>query len=480
MTEHLDVVIIGAGLSGICAGAYLTRDRPRDSFAMIEARDAIGGTWDLFRYPGVRSDSDMFTFGYRFRPWTEGKDIASAASILNYLNETIDEYRLRDRIRHGQRVTAINWSTADTRWEVDILHNDGSRSQLTCVYLIACSGYYNYDHGHQPDFPGIGDFQGQVVHPQHWPGDLDHTGKRVVVIGSGATAVTLVPALADAASHVTMLQRSPTYVFSRPSEDAIAIWARKLLPDAWAHKIARVKNILLGIYFYGLSQRKPEKVKAYLMKLLKAEVGPDVDVDRHFDPTYGPWDQRLCLIPDGDLFAALKSGRADIVTDDIQTFTETGILTEEGTHLDADIIVTATGLEIQFLGGAAPGIDGVQVPLADLTVYRGMMLSGVPNFSVVFGYTNASWTLKADLTCAYVARLLTHMEKEGHKVVTPVLDTAIIRKPLVSLESGYLLRAHHLLPKQGDVSPWKNHENYIGDMLSIRYGRFDDGVLAFD
>ena len=446
---------------------------------MIEARDDIGGTWDLFRYPGIRSDSDMFTFGYRFRPWTEGKDIASAESIRKYLNETVDEYSLRSRIRFGQRVTGINWCSIQNHWEVDIRHKDGRETGLTCGYVIAASGYYNYDHGYRPTFPGIDDYQGQVVHPQHWPEDLDYAGKRVLVIGSGATAVTLVPALAETAAHVTMLQRSPTYVFNRPSGDAIAIWARKVLPDSWAHKIARVKNILLGIYLYSLSQRKPETVKAYLMKQVRDGVGPDVDVDKHFNPTYGPWDQRLCLIPDGDLFEALKSGQADILTDRIQTFTPTGVVIESGTEVDADIVVTATGLEIQFLGGAVPTIDDQEIPLADLTVYRGMMLSNVPNLSVVFGYTNASWTLKADLTCAYVTRLLTYMEQNGHTTVRAVLDEDIVRKPLVSLESGYLLRAEHLLPKQGANAPWKNHENYIGDMVSIRYGRFGDGVLRF-
>jgi cation diffusion facilitator CzcD-associated flavoprotein CzcO len=479
MAEHLDVIIIGAGLSGICAGAHLRQSRPNDSFAMIEARAEIGGTWDLFRYPGIRSDSDMFTFGYRFRPWTEGKDIASASSIMRYLNETIDEYRLRDQIRFGQRITAVNWSSAHSRWEVDIRHSDGSESRMTCGYLIACSGYYNYDNGYRPDFPGVGNYKGQIVHPQHWPEGLDYAGKRVLVIGSGATAVTLVPALAETAAHVTMLQRSPTYVFNRPSEDAIAIWARRILPDSWAHKIARVKNILLGIYVYSLSQRRPEKVKAHLMKLVRAGVGPDVDVEKHFNPTYGPWDQRLCLIPDGDLFEALKGGKASIVTDQIETFTEAGVRTHDGTEIEADIIVTATGLEVQFLGGAIPTLDGEAVSLGDLTVYRGMMLSNVPNFSVVFGYTNASWTLKADLTCAYIGRLLSHMEAGGYQVVRPVPRGEMERKPLVSLESGYLLRANDRLPKQGAVAPWKNHENYIGDMLSIRYGRFDDGVLTF-
>lgn len=477
MREHLDVLIIGAGLSGICQGAYLRMNCPDLSFAMLEARERIGGTWDLFRYPGVRSDSDMFTFGFRFKPWTEGKDIASAASIRNYLAETVEEYRLAETIRFQHRVKRIDWSSAEARWLVDVERADGSVHEMSCGYVVSCGGYYNYEHGHRPVFEGVDDFQGAIAHPQHWPQDLDYAGKRVAIVGSGATAVTLAPTMAETAAHVTLIQRSPSYIYNRPAEDAVAIWARRLLPDAWAHKIARVKNILLGIWLYGLSQRKPETVKRHLAKMAKDGVGDACDVDVHFNPSYGPWDQRLCLIPDGDLFEAIKAKRVEMATDHIDRFTETGLRLKSGREIEADVIVPATGLEIQFLGGAEMSIDGTPVDIGAQTVYRGMMLSNVPNFTIVFGYSNASWTLKADLTCDYVSRLLNHMKRQGAKVARPVLEGEIERKPLISLTSGYLMRAQDIVPKQGATAPWKNHENYIGDMLSIRYGKFDDGVL---
>lgn len=477
--EHLDVLIIGAGLSGICAGARMMMQRRGDSFAILEARDTLGGTWDLFRYPGVRSDSDMFTFGFRFRPWTEGKDIASADAILNYLNETVDAYDLRRRIRYGHQVTKINWSPYDAQWQIDVTTSDGSARALSCRYLMICSGYYSYDHPYQPDFPGFETYEGVVAHPQHWPEGLDYAGKSVLVIGSGATAVTIVPEMAKTATSVTMLQRSPSYVAIRPSVDAMAQFAMRYLPATWAHKLARVKNILLGVFFYYLAQSRPAYVKRNLMKEVRAAVGPDIDVETHFNPTYDPWDQRVCLVPDADLFKALKSRRAEIVTDHIDTFTPTGVVTRSGQTIDADIVVPATGLQIQFLGGAEMTLDHQPINLNEMTVYRGMMLSDVPNLAVVFGYTNASWTLKADLTCEYVMRLLNYMDEKDISVVTPVADEDMIRKPLVKLEAGYILRAHGDLPKQGDKSPWRNSENYISDMLSIRYGRFDDGVLAF-
>ncbi|MEM7545613.1 MAG: NAD(P)/FAD-dependent oxidoreductase [Pseudomonadota bacterium] len=477
--EHLDVLIIGAGLSGICAGAHMAMQRPRDSFAILEARDAIGGTWDLFRYPGVRSDSDMFTFGFRFRPWTEGKDIASASSILNYLDETVDKYDLRPKIRFGQRVTKLNWSPYEAKWELTVISDDGETRQVTCGYLMACSGYYDYAHPYQPEFPGRDAFKGLIAHPQHWPEDLDYAGKKVAVIGSGATAVTLVPTMAETAAKVTMVQRSPTYVASRPSVDPVAQAAMRYLPAKLAHRLARIKNIILGVFFYTLAQRRPDYVKRGLMKEIRKAVGPDVDVETHFNPTYDPWDQRLCLVPDGDLFAALKSRRADIVTDQIETFTATGLRTAGGQEIEADIIIPATGLTVQFLGGAEIYIDHVPLDLTENTIYRGMMLSDVPNLTVVFGYTNASWTLKADLTCDYVMRLLSYMETQGHKVATAVSDDDMARRPLINLESGYILRALAQLPKQGSRAPWRNSDNYILDMMSIRYGRMNDGVIAF-
>ncbi|MEX0280826.1 MAG: flavin-containing monooxygenase [Arenibacterium sp.] len=480
MRENLDVLIVGAGISGIGQGCHLVQKRPGATFAIVEGRERLGGTWDLFRYPGIRSDSDMFTFGYRFRPWKSPQDIAPGPDILAYLNETVDEYGLRDRIRLQTRVTALNWSSAEKRWIATLHPAQGEPYEIAARFVVSCTGYYNYDHGHLPDFDGYDDFKGVIAHPQHWPEDLDYAGKRVIVIGSGATAVTIVPTMAETAAQVTMVQRSPSYVFSRPGVDKVADVLRRVLPWRWAYKLSRIKNILLSIYLYSVSQRKPDKIRAYLRKLAVDELGEDFDVDTHFNPTYGPWDQRLCLIPDGDLYKSLKSGRAEIVTDHVDRFTESGLRMKSGKEIDADIIVPATGLQIQFGGGMDVSLDGVPLEPADHLVYRGMMVSNVPNFAVTFGYTNASWTLKADLTADYVCRLLAQMEKRGVDVVTPRLDGMPDRtQPLVGLQSGYLLRAQHLLPKSGTESPWKNHENYISDMLSIRYGKFDDGVLAF-
>ncbi|MEX0338639.1 MAG: flavin-containing monooxygenase [Arenibacterium sp.] len=478
--ENLDVLIIGAGISGIGQGCHLVQKRPGTSFAIIEARKRLGGTWDLFRYPGIRSDSDMFTFGYRFRPWKSPKDIAPGPDILAYLDETVDEYGLRDRIRLQTRVTSLNWSSAEKRWIAVLQPDEGEAYEIAARFVVSCTGYYNYDHGHLPEFEGYDDFNGVIAHPQHWPEDLDYAGKRVIVIGSGATAVTIVPTMAETAAHVTMLQRSPSYVFSRPGVDKFADILRRVLPWRWAYKLSRIKNVLLSIYLYNVSQRKPDKIRAYLRKLAVDELGEDFDVDTHFNPSYGPWDQRLCLIPDGDLYKALKSDRADIVTDHVDRFTQTGLRTKSGRDIDADIIVPATGLQIQFGGGMEVSLDGQALNPAEHLVYRGMMVSNVPNLAVTFGYTNASWTLKADLTADYVCRLLTQMDKRGVEVVTPKLDAMPDKtQPLVGLQSGYLLRAEHMLPKSGLDSPWKNHENYISDMMSIRYGKFDDGVLAF-
>jgi monooxygenase len=478
--ETLDVLIVGAGISGIGQGCHLVQKRPGTSFVLIEAREAIGGTWDLFRYPGIRSDSDMFTFGYRFRPWNSPRDIAPGPDILSYLSETVEEYGLRDRLRLNSRVTALNWSSADNRWIARISPTGGAAYEIAARFVVSCTGYYNYESGYLPEFEGYDEYEGVIAHPQHWPKDLDHSGKRVLVVGSGATAVTLVPTMAETAAHVTMLQRSPSYVFSRPAVDKFADGLRRVLPWRWAYKLSRVKNVLLGIYLYNVSQRKPDRIRQYLRKLALDELGPDFDVDTHFNPSYGPWDQRLCLIPDGDLFRSLKEGRASIVTDHVERFTPTGIRTRSGRQIDADIIVPATGLQVQFGGGMNVTIDGTPLVPADHLVYRGMMMSNVPNFAVTFGYTNASWTLKADLTADYVCRLLDQMEKRDVKTVTPVLEKMPDdTQPLVGLQSGYLLRAQHMLPKSGTESPWKNHENYISDMLSIRYGSFNDGVLAF-
>ncbi|GMG85754.1 flavin-containing monooxygenase [Biformimicrobium ophioploci] len=478
--EQIDTLIIGAGISGIGAACHLTRECPGREFAILEGRDAIGGTWDLFRYPGIRSDSDMFTFGYRFRPWTEGKDIADAPSILNYLRETMQEYDIEQKIRFGHRVQRLEWRSDLSQWLIDVLKSDGTRARIACNFLMTCTGYYDYAEGYRPEFPGEQDFNGQIVHPQHWPENLDYRGKRVVVIGSGATAVTLVPAMASDASHVTMLQRSPTYVFTRPAEDAIARWLRRLLPAKLAYKLTRGKNVLLSWYLYAISRRKPEKMREFLRNMAREELGDKIDVDKHFNPDYAPWDQRMCLIPDADLFRVLREGSASIETDHIERFTESGILLKSGKSLEADIIVTATGLKLQFLGGAELLKDGEPVHAKDLVVYKGMMLSNLPNLVAVFGYTNASWTLKADLTCRYTCRLLNYMEEQGLRVVVPELDTEKFdTEPVIGLQSGYVHRAEGLLPKQGRAVPWRNRDNYIRDLLAIRFGKVEDEVLKF-
>ena len=478
--ETLDVLIIGAGLSGIGQGCHMRKTCPDKSFAIIEGRENLGGTWDLFRYPGIRSDSDMFTFGYRFRPWNAAKDIAPGPDILTYLNETVDEYRLREKIRFRSRVTALNWSSADKHWFATVTPEDGAPYEIAAKFVSSCTGYYDYDKGYLPEWDGYDSYKGVIAHPQHWPEDLDYAGKRVAVIGSGATAVTIVPTMAETAAHVTMIQRSPTYIFNVPASDPIAKWLRRLAPNRAAYKLARIKNILLGVYLFSLSKRKPGKVRQYLRKMAIDDLGEDFDVDTHFNPAYDPWDQRLCLIPDGDFYKSLKEGSSSIITDHIDHFTETGVVMKSGAAVEADIIVPATGLQIQFGGGMALSLDSQPVNLADHYVYRGMMLSGIPNLVVTFGYTNASWTLKSDLTADFVCRLVNRMAEKGVGTVTAETGgEAIEPGPLVGLNSGYLLRATHLLPKSGAKRPWKNYENYISDMLSIRYGRIEDGVLNF-
>ncbi|MEL7462679.1 MAG: NAD(P)/FAD-dependent oxidoreductase [Pseudomonadota bacterium] len=478
--EELDVLIIGAGISGIGQACHMTRTCPNRSFAVLEARERIGGTWDLFRYPGIRSDSDMFTFGFRFRPWKSAKDIAPGPDILAYLNETVDEFGVRDRIRLQSRITALNWSSADKRWFATVAPDEGEPYEIAARFVSSCTGYYDYEQGYLPEWEGYGDYAGTIAHPQHWPEDLDYAGKRVLVIGSGATAVTIVPSMAETAAHVTMLQRSPTYIFSRPAEDAVAKWLNKLLPWRAAWKLSRIKNVLLGIYIWTLSKWRPAMVRKFLRKMAEDELPEGFDVDAHFNPAYDPWDQRLCLIPDGDFYRSIREGKASVVTDHIERFTATGVATKGGETIEADIVVPATGLQIQFLGGIVATMDGAPINPAEHMVYRGMMLSNIPNFAVTFGYSNSSWTLKADLTADFVCRLVNRMHEGGYEVVRPALapgtkgDT-----PLVSLSSGYLKRAEALLPKGTDKRPWKNYENYIADMLSIRHGKMEDGVLTF-
>jgi monooxygenase len=478
--EHVDVLIVGAGLSGVGAAAHLQRECPGRSFALLESRGAVGGTWDLFRYPGVRSDSDMFTLGYSFRPWTDPKAIADGESIRSYVADTARDHGIDRHIRFHHRVTAAAWSSETARWTVTAQRGDEDRTTtLTCSFLMVCSGYYRYDQGYSPDFPGADDFTGQIVHPQHWPADLDWTGKRVVVIGSGATAVTLVPSMAESAARVTMLQRSPSYVAALPASDALADGLRRVLPARLAHRLIRWKNVLYTMGTYQLSRRRPQLMKSVLRKKAAAALPPGYDVDTHFAPTYNPWDQRLCVVPDGDLFRAIRAGRADIVTDRIERFTATGITLASGAQLPADIIVTATGLNLLAVGGMALSVDGRGITLSETLAYKGMMLSGVPNFSLTIGYTNASWTLKADLVAQYVCRLLQHMDAGGHHSVTPVAPALGDRDrlaPLIDLESGYVLRSAGALPRQGPSAPWRLHQNYLRDIRLMRRGPVTDSV----
>jgi len=481
LATHFDVLIVGAGISGIGAACHMQRKSPGRSFAILEGRENIGGTWDLFRYPGIRSDSDMYTLGYSFKPWTEAKAIADGSAILKYLNETIDENNLRGKIQFQSKVKRASWSTDHARWTLEIARGDSTDVDImTCSYLFMCSGYYNYDHGYLPDFDGMADYDGQIVHPQHWPQDLDYSGKNVLVIGSGATAVTLVPAMAKDAAHVTMLQRSPTYIVSRPGEDSIANWLRKWLPAGIAYKIARIKNVLLTMLMFKLARKKPKPFKARLIKMVREELGPGFDIEKDYTPSYDPWDQRICAVPDSDLFHVIKDGSASVITDHIDRFTKTGILLKSGKQLQADIIVPATGLSLQTLGGMQVIIDGEELALGKTLNYKGMTLSGVPNFAWTVGYTNASWTLKADLTADYVCRILNHMEKHQFKICIPQLDGEnLSSEPLLDLKSGYITRALDDLPKQGIRPPWRNHQNYVTDLMHLKLGKVDDGVMKF-
>jgi len=480
--EHVDVLIVGAGLSGIGAACHLQTDCPGKTYAILEAREASGGTWDLFRYPGIRSDSDMFTLGYAFQPWTEARAIADGPSILNYIRETAREHGVERRIRYGRRVVRASWSSAEARWTVEVERaEDGEREQLTCSFLYGCTGYYRYDEGYSPEFPGAERFSGRIVHPQHWPQDLDYAGKRVVVIGSGATAVTLIPAMAEqGAGHVTMLQRSPSYVFSLPGSDPLAELIRRWLPPKRAYPIVRWKNVLMASLMYQLSRRRPEFMKRLLRRGVEARLPAGFDVDRHFRPSYEPWDQRLCLVPDGDLFKTIRDGKASIVTDQIETFTETGIRLASGEELAADVIVTATGLNLLVFGGIGLEVDGREVAVSETVGYKGIMFSGLPNLALTLGYTNASWTLKADLAASWVCRLLNHMDAHGYAVVTPRRpDPSEPVHPFIDLRSGYVLRSIDQLPKQGARHPWRLHQNYPRDVLLLKRGAIDDGSLEF-
>jgi monooxygenase len=479
--EHLDVLIVGAGLSGIGAGHHLQAECHGKSYAILEARDSIGGTWDLFRYPGIRSDSDMYTLGYSFRPWTEAKAIADGPSILSYVKDTARDGGIDRHIRFNHRVVRAEWSTADARWVVEAERTDtGETTQVTCSFLFMCTGYYRYDQGYTPEFEGTERFKGRIVHPQKWTDDIEYAGKRVVVVGSGATAVTLVPAMARDAEHVTMLQRSPSYVVSLPGEDPIAKAARRLLPQRLAYSVARWKNVLITMAVFQLSRRRPRIVKALVRRAVQRRLPPGYDVDTHFKPRYNPWDQRMCLVPDGDLFEAVGDGRASIVTDQIETFTETGIRLESGEELEADLVVTATGLNLLALGGMDITVDGREVALPDTMGYKGMMLSGVPNLAIALGYTNASWTLKCDLTCEYVCRLLNHMDELGYAYCTPQnRDPSVTPEPFIDFNSGYILRSIDQFPKQGSKPPWRLYQNYARDIVALRRGSLEDGAMEF-
>jgi monooxygenase len=481
-TEHFDVVIVGAGLSGIGAGYHLQKNCPGKSYAILEAREDMGGTWDLFRYPGIRSDSDMHTLGYKFKPWLADKAIAEGPAILDYIHETASENGIEKNIRYQHRVTRASWSSDNATWTVDVQRGDQADS-FTCNYLLMCAGYYRYKEGFTPDFPGRERFQGEIVHPQLWPEDLDYKGKKVVIIGSGATAVTLLPVMATEAAHVVMLQRSPTYMFSRPFKDALANFLRKILPADWAYAITRWKNITMQNHFYKKTRTQPDKVRKLLLDNMRKELGPDFDIETHFTPSYNPWDQRMCLVPDSDMFESLKSGKASVVTDQIESFTETGIQLKSGQQLEADIIVTATGLNMVIMGEAEFVVDGVPVNFGNTWTYEGHMYSGVPNLVNTFGYINASWTLRADITAEYFCRLVNHMDAIGARQVTPTLreqDANMKARPWIDdFSSGYMQRVMHLFPKQGDHEPWLNTQDYDRDKKMFASDTFDDGALVF-
>jgi monooxygenase len=477
--EHLDVLVVGAGISGIGAGRYLTTELPATSFAVLEARAASGGTWDLFRYPGIRSDSDLHTFGYEFKPWRDEQSIADAPRILAYLRETITENGLDAHIRYHHRVLAASWSTADARWTVDVERTDtGERLQLSAGWLFCAGGYYRYDEGFTPVFPGRERFRGPIVHPQHWPEDLDYAGKRVLVIGSGATAVTLVPAMAETAGHVTMLQRTPSYVMPVPRNDALADRLRALLGEERAFALTRRKNIARGIGIWKFCQKYPKAARRLIRWVNTKQLPEGYPVDEHFNPPYDPWDQRLCAVPDGDLFRAIRNGTADVVTDRIETFTENGVLLASGRELEADVIVTATGLNVQAIGGISLTVDGEPVHLPDTVAYKGMMLSGVPNFVLAIGYTNSSWTLKIGLLCEHFCRLLAYMDAHGYDVARPEpSDPDMPTRPFLDFAAGYIQRAVDQLPRQGDRMPWLTSMSYSSDVKLLRADSVIDPVL---
>ena len=476
---HKDVIVIGAGISGIAAGYNLRKSCPNKSFAILEGRESLGGTWDLFKYPGIRSDSDMHTLGYRFKPWIHDKSIADGPSILEYLNETVDENNLRENILLNHKVNSANWNSDKSMWELEIKEKD-HWINMTCYFLFLCGGYFSYSKPHMPSFNNQEKFEGQIIHPQFWNDQLDYINKKVVVIGSGATAITLVPAIAEKAEHVVMLQRSPSYVVSRPSEDAINKFLRRFLSIRVTYFLIRWKNILWQSYTFFLARKFPNKIKQGILDLLKNELGSDFDIKKHFTPSYKPWDQRMCLVPDSDLFKAIKKSKASVVTDKVKEFKSDGILLESGEKITADVILTATGIELNSLNDINVTVDNTKINAHERLTYKGMMLSGVPNFALSFGYVNASWTLRADLTCEYVCRLINLMDKKGVACCAPVDDpSAYGNDDLIDFTSGYVQRGLHLMPKQGNKAPWKNYQNYLKDIFAVRLFSIKDSNLNF-
>jgi cation diffusion facilitator CzcD-associated flavoprotein CzcO len=476
-TEHLDVLVVGAGLSGVGAGYHLQAKCPKKTYAILEGRDSLGGTWDLFRYPGIRSDSDMYTLGYSFRPWTSPKAIADGPSILAYVKDTAEMYGIDKKIRYGHWVTKASWSSKDARWTVEAKTNEGV-VRFTCSFLFMCSGYYDYDGGYTPDFAGVDRYRGRIVHPQKWTEDIDYESKRVVVIGSGATAVTLVPELAKKAAHVTMLQRSPTYIVTAPEKDPIAQAMRGRVSNEAAYTVTRWKNVLLSMAFYAYCRRFPESAKKLIVGQVKKSLRGTTD-EKHFTPSYNPWDQRLCLVPDGDLFRAIRNGSASVVTDHIDSFTEKGIRLKSGDEIEADIVVTATGLKLKFLGGLEVEVDGQRFEPSKAMTYKGIMCSDVPNMALAIGYTNASWTLKCDLTSEYVCRLINHMDKRGYTQCVPRRQADVEELPLIDFSSGYIQRSIEKFPRQGHRTPWKLYQNYALDRVLFRHAKLDDGAMEF-